>query len=401
MPYYRRLPSGKWQATVRGPDGRKHTQTDKLKSVVKTWAAGQEANFARGEVRDPRAGDIRVGDWYARYAAASGIQAITATKNRSLWRTHCEPKWAEWRMSAITRMEAQGWVGELRQTRLARWRGRDVQDRDEGVPRLSAATIADIVHIMSALFRAAVKEQPPVVLTNPFADLELPVIEPRPVEFYEPAEARALYAAIEDLSGPGRRTLAELGMDVGLRPGEIFGLHGHRVDWLRGKLTVVDVMTRQGLRQWPKSKRSHRTVPVPPHVLEGMSALMAGRPRDALVFTAAEGGPVTDEHFRNRVWYPAVATARLCGRDPAEDLDGPGRCRPDGCADPQHHIRRFAPRIMRHTAASWLVQDGVPLYDVQALLGHEDYATTQRYAHLAPDAHNKVIESWTRRAATS
>jgi site-specific recombinase XerD len=52
---------------------------------------------------------------------------------------------------------------------------------------------------------------------------------------------------------------------------------------------------------------------------------------------------------------------------------------------------------MRHTAASWLVQDGVPLYDVQALLGHEDYATTQQYAHLAPDAHSKVLESWARR----
>jgi site-specific recombinase XerD len=48
---------------------------------------------------------------------------------------------------------------------------------------------------------------------------------------------------------------------------------------------------------------------------------------------------------------------------------------------------------MRHTAASWLVQDGVPLYDVQQLLRHEDYATTQRYAHLAPDAHGKVIDS--------
>jgi integrase len=114
-------------------------------------------------------------------------------------------------------------------------------------------------------------------------------------------------------------------------------------------------MTRQGLRQWPKSKKSHRTVPVPPHTIEGMSVLMAGRPRDALVFTAPEGGPVTDEHFRDRVWYPAVRAAG---------------------------IRRFAPRIMRHTAASWLVQDGVPLYDVQALLGHEDYATTQRYANF-------------------
>ena len=52
---------------------------------------------------------------------------------------------------------------------------------------------------------------------------------------------------------------------------------------------------------------------------------------------------------------------------------------------------------MQHTAVSWLVQDSVPLYNGQALLGHEDYATTQRYARLAPDAHSKVLESWARR----
>ena len=206
-------------------------------------------------------------------------------------------------------------------------------------------------------------------LVNPFAGLELPTIEPHAVEFLEHDEAEALYIAAETI-GAHWRTLIELGTEVGLRPGEIYGLHGHRVDWFRSQIQVIDVMTRRGLRQWPKSKKSHRVVPVPGYIMEGMSALMAGRPRDAIVFTAPQGGPVTDGHFRDRVWYPAVAAAA---------------------------IRRFPPRIMRHTAASWLVQDGVPLYDVQALLGHEDYATTQRYAHLAPDAHGKVIESWTRR----
>jgi integrase len=367
--YIRKLPSGKWQATVRGPDGRKHTCTDKLKSVAKNWAAEQETRFSHGDGRDPRAGETRVGGWHARYIAASGVQDITSAKNASLWRTHCEPKWARWRMSAITRMEAQGWVNDLQQTRLARYRGRDVRPGDDSVPMLKAATIHDVVHIMSALYRAATREHPPIVMINPFADLDLPVIEPRPVEFYERDEAEALYEAAGEW-----RTLVELGMDVGLRPGELYGLHGHRVDWLRGQLAVVDVMTRRGLRQWPKSKRSHRVVPVPAATLEGMSALMAGRPRDSLVFTAPGGGPVTDGHFRNRVWYPAVAVAA---------------------------IRRFPPRIMRHTAASWLVQDGVPLYDVQALLGHEDYTTTQRYAHLRPDAHSKVIESWGRRTAIS
>jgi integrase len=78
---------------------------------------------------------------------------------------------------------------------------------------------------------------------------------------------------------------------------------------------------------------------------------------------------------------------RLCGkRPPAADGEcAPGKCGRKACDDPAHRIRRFAPRVMRHTAASWLVQDGIPLYDVQALLGHEDYATTQRSAR-APRA---------------
>jgi integrase len=370
MAYYRKLPSGMWQATVRDPSGKRHTHTDKLKSVVKHWAAEQEALLSRGEFRDPRLGEIRVGDWHERVERARGIEAVTKVKNSSLWRTHCEPEWAWWPMVAVTRLEAQSWVDRLKSTRRARHQGRPVTDDDEGVPALSAATIADVVHIMSNLYRLAMREHPPLVTVNPFADLELPRIEPRPVEFYERDEAQALYEAV---SGQWR-TLIELGMQVGLRPGEMYGLHSHRVDWLRARIEVVDVMTRQGPRQWPKSQRSHRTVAVPADLLEDMSVLMTGRPRDALVFTAPEGGPVTDGHFRNRVWYPAIARAA---------------------------IRRYPPRIMRHTAASWLVQDGVPLYDVQALLGHEDYATTQRYAHLAPDAHSKVLESWSRRLDAS
>lgn len=373
MAYFRKLPSGLWQATVRGRDGKRHTETDKLKSVVKHWAAQQEAAIAQGQFRDPRLGDIKVSGWHDRVYRARCIEGITKSKNLSLWRTHCEPEWGAWQMGAITRMEAQEWVDRLRTTRLARHKGKPVAPGAEDVPVLSAATIHDVVHIMSQLYTAAMREHPPIVLVNPFDHLELPRIEPRAVEFLEHEEAEALYAAAEAI-GVGWRTLVQLGTKVGLRPGEIYGLHGHRVDWLRSQIQVIDVMTREGLRQWPKSKKSHRVVPVPGYIMEGMSALMAGRSRDALVFTAPLGGPVTDGHFRNRVWYPAVAEAG---------------------------IRRFPPRVMRHTAASWLVQDGVPLMDVQMLLGHEDYATTQRYAHLAPDAHDKVLQSWARQADAS
>lgn len=402
MASYRKLPSGKWQATVVGPDGKRHTTTDRLKRVVKAWAEEQEARFARGDRRDPRAGRITVGEWHERRAAARVV--VSKPKNTSLWRVHCAPKWADWPMDAITRTEAQEWVNELIETRRKRHRGKPVDEVDlDEVPFLAASTIHDIVHVMTSDYKAAMQEHPPIVVYNPFANLELPPRRAAAVEFFEREEAEALYRAVERLSGPGWRALVELGMDVGLRPGEIYGLHGHRVDWIRGLAHVTHVLTREGIREYPKSKRSIRTVPIPDHTLARMAKLMEGRPRESVIFTAPEGGLINDSDFRTRVWYPAIDAARTCGQLAPRDAEDDeawtrGQCGRI-CDDPEHRIRRFAPRVMRHTAASWLVQDGVPLYDVQELLGHESFSTTQRYAHLQPDAHNAVREALARRRA--
>jgi len=48
-------------------------------------------------------------------------------------------------------------------------------------------------------------------------------------------------------------------------------------------------------------------------------------------------------------------------------------------------IRDASFHTLRHTAASWMVQQGVDLYAVGQILGHKTPRMTQRYAHLSPE----------------
>jgi site-specific recombinase XerD len=47
---------------------------------------------------------------------------------------------------------------------------------------------------------------------------------------------------------------------------------------------------------------------------------------------------------------------------------------------------------LRHSFASTLVSEGASLYAVGKLLGHTRHQTTQRYAHLAPQALQETTE---------
>lgn len=50
---------------------------------------------------------------------------------------------------------------------------------------------------------------------------------------------------------------------------------------------------------------------------------------------------------------------------------------------------------LRHTFATWLVQNGVGIYEVQKLLGHSSIAVTQQYSHLAPTELHSAVNKLT------
>lgn len=52
---------------------------------------------------------------------------------------------------------------------------------------------------------------------------------------------------------------------------------------------------------------------------------------------------------------------------------------------------------LRHTFASWLAIDGVPLYTISELMGHSTLEMTKRYAHLCPDSKRDAVAKLAKR----
>jgi len=285
--------------------------------------------------------------------AARVVEAETARADRGVLGKHLNPQWTGWRLGAITRIEVQGWVKRM-------------QTAGEG-----AHAIRRSYTLLATMMTAAVDEG--LIAESPCRRIDLPATPPKLPAWFTREQIDAIAEALPERHAAAVQVMAW----CGLRWGECAGLRIGRVNWLRRRLVVDGVNDQLGrFKEYPKSSKSRREVPVPPHVLELLAPIVAGRGPEELMFLTERGGrPWSAANWRVR-FYEGVEDARA--------------------ARPDLAIPKYSPHALRHTAASWLVQDGVPLYDVQRLLGHESFAVTARYAHLAPDAHGAVERAWER-----
>jgi integrase len=158
--------------------------------------------------------------------------------------------------------------------------------------------------------------------------------------------------------------MIRLGLLVGMRPGELAGLRWRDVD-LQGRiLTVGHAVQMRGSRGRPvdvlKTSASHRTIGLPAAAVSelheqkrraaGAERAVEHRPSD-LVFLSRTGTVLEPTNVRREL-------SRICGAA---------------------GVPRITPNELRHTCATLLNDDGVPLELIADMLGHTTTTMLQRH----------------------
>ena len=367
---YRSRRTGKtttaWQARYSAPDGRERTKRFNRKVDAEKWLDTNGADIARGAWIDPKAGRIRFGEWAEEWRATTlNLRPSTRVRDLGYLDRYILPTFAPIALSRINHVAVTGWVAQLTSLGPDPWW--DLL-KEPGRKRraVAPATAVKAHQILGKVMAAAVDAGR--IAANPCERVPLPRVEREEMRFLTPAEVDRLADSIAERY----RALVLVGAYGGLRIGELAGLRRGRVDVLRSRIDVAEIVVEVGgklVYGSPKTRAGRRSLTLPGSVMAALNDHLAAftlADPDAFVFTAPEGGPLRVASWRRRVWNPAVEAAEL------------GKLRPHD---------------LRHTAvALWIAAGANPL-EVSRRAGHTSTAFTQdRYGHLFPEADQSVAD---------
>ena len=209
-----------------------------------------------------------------------------------------------------------------------------------------------------------------------------PRVPHTPVKPLDPEQAGKL---LEAVSGDRLSALYSVALALGLRQGEILGLKWEAVDLAAGTMHVVHGLQRIGgeLRLVEvKTRGSHRTLHLPASILAELRDHRQRQIKEQLaaeyweesgfVFTTEHGSPI-ESYWLRRHFVKVLEKAGLA------------------------HMRFYD---LRHSCASLLLAQGIPLRSIMELLGHSSLSlTANTYTHLLPALQRETAQAWDRLAA--
>lgn len=307
---------------------------------AKAWAARMEIEIRAGRHfghgRRRTFSDLL--DEYEPYAATTLARFKDRQAQLSYWRRVFGPD----RLEAITPAR----ISKERDVLLATQTGR--RDPATGImATLSGTTAKAYLAALSAAFSYGVKTLQ-WVEKNPCMHVDKPRANDGRIRFLSDDERDRLLAACRASTNKDLYLAVTLALTTGAREAEIMSLHWHQIDFKRHVIHLH--RTKNG------DRRALPLVGEPAILLEQRYAV---RRDDERVFPASARAKKSKYLDLRVPWEAAVEAA--------------------GLVDFHWHD-------LRHTAASFLVMNGVSLVEVAKVLGHRTLQMVGRYAHLA-DAH--------------
>jgi integrase len=361
------------------------TWTDATGKRRRKVVSGATSEEARDRLDDERR-KIRLGTIEAAGAGTVGdylngwLERQKVAVRPSTWRTS-EQYVRGYLIPALGRIRLTRLTANDVSAALARFvkEGRPAQDGQTRPPQpVSPVTAGHVRATLRAALTDAYKAG--TLGRNVAADAKVPKAPDHRVAYLEPAEvSRLLAATSEDALGP----LYALGVSTGLRRGELVGLRWSDVKL--GELKVERSVARDDRGGWSaadtKSVRSRRTLPLPTMARNALdrqrkrqaaakiAAGTAWQDKTGLVFTDPIGRPLLPEYVSH-----AFAEARQRAGVPTATL---------------HQLR--------HTAATMLLAEGVPMAVISEWLGHSSIGVTAKhYAAVVPALHRAAADAMDR-----
>lgn len=258
-------------------------------------------------------------------------------------------------------------------------RPRDIQDFINYLykQRLKGSTIAHYTSNMNTALKEAVIAE--IIPSNPMDRIESVKKEVYIPEFYTDDE---LIELIEVIKAQKLKLPLTLGIIYGLRREEILGLTWNAIDFKNKSITIrktvgrgkYDGVTQFLIKDIPKNKSSYRTLPMFDFIAD-------------LLKKYKEKYKLNEKIFENT--YITDYKDFICLMDNGELVKPDYVDRTFSRILKENGFRHIRLHDLRHSCATLLLRNGVPLPEIQKWLGHSNIITTQRYSHL--DQNDKSI----------
>jgi integrase len=297
--------------------------------------ARKQARTLKAEItangRDPRAEEkarkavLTLDELWLEYKHFAKSRKRSFARDEQLWRLRLQPEFGHLRLNQISRHQAQSFHAGLKEAGI-----------------LSASSIDHHLKLLRRMLNLAVDWG--MLEKNPVSRIQLLNEDNKVEQYLDEAELEQLFNVLQNDENRPVCLIALLLISTGCRLNEVLSARWQQIDRVN-RVFRVDAINS-------KSKRV-RSIPLNDSALEVLSQLDTEGQYEHLFINKQTEKPYTTIM---KVWTRLRTKAGL------------------------PHLRIHD---LRHQYASFLVNSGRTLYEVQQILGHSDSKVTERYAHLS------------------